>query len=62
MFQWLIEAFTAADKSAQQYLVKAKTYGEACTVVSKHHGECSYKLLGQFEQLSLEKSMHQRIA
>lgn len=59
MVQWLVECFNP-DKSTQTYLVKAKTYGEACQLISKHHTECSYKLLGQYEQLSLEKNMFRR--
>lgn len=62
LMQWLIETFDAKTREATVYLVKAKTYGDACVVASHHHANPTFKLLAQFEQLSTEKNLSQRIA
>jgi len=51
---------TATDGWVKRYLVKAKTYEDACAKVAKIDGDGKFKLLGLFEPMEIDKNILKR--
>lgn len=46
---------------SETFFVKAKDYGEACTILAKEKGEASFKLLGLYEPMETNKKVMVRV-
>lgn len=60
MSWWHVELY-AVDGWVKTFVVKAKTYPDACTAVAKLEGEGEFKLLGHFEVSTVDKNIIKRI-